>query len=304
MTRVKLPTVLISILAAIIVTATAAAAGGWLVYSPSDPNYPQKVDFAVGCGFVKFANDDPIVYPGVAGASHNHTFGGNLNVHAGSTPSSLAAGSTNCKQHKDKASYWTPTIYAGGKALTPTSTRAYYRAGTNVGSTIKPMPFGLQMLAGNPGATTPQDSRIAGFHCRNSSGATVSKQATPPACPQGSFLEASVVFPNCWDGVNLDSPNHRSHMSYGPFKAPYGCDAAHPVQLPQLTIAQRYPVDATLGKTVTIATNLDPAVSKYTLHADFMNAWDQATMQLLTERCINASVACEDVTDTRMPPAP
>ena len=297
-------TATVVLLAAGIATAQPASAASWTVYSPSNPDYPQRVDFAVGCSFVKFANDDPIVYPNQPGASHNHTFGGNQHIHAGSTPASLAAGTTNCKQHMDKAAYWTPTIYANGKALTPTSTRAYYRAGTTDGAIVKPVPFGLQMLAGNPSATSPQDARIAGFHCRNSSGPTVSKQALPPSCPVGSFLEASVIFPNCWDGVNLDSPDHRSHMSYGPRTAPYGCDSAHPVQLSQLTIAQRYPIDATLGKTVTLASGLSAANSKYTLHADFMNAWDPATMKLLTERCINASVACADVTDARMPPAP
>lgn len=34
----------------------------------------------------------------------------------------------------------------------------------------------------------------------------------------------------CWDGVNLDSANHKSHVTFG-----YnGCPASHPVRLPQV----------------------------------------------------------------------
>ena len=31
-------------------------------------------------------------------------------------------------------------------------------------------------------------------------------------CPGG--MRAQVYFPSCWDGVNLDSPDHKSHVSY------------------------------------------------------------------------------------------
>lgn len=31
-------------------------------------------------------------------------------------------------------------------------------------------------------------------------------------CPQG--LRTQIVFPSCWDGKNLDSSDHQSHMSY------------------------------------------------------------------------------------------
>ena len=27
-------------------------------------------------------------------------------------------------------------------------------------------------------------------------------------------LEVSLSFPTCWDGINIDSENHRSHVSY------------------------------------------------------------------------------------------
>ena len=60
-----------------------------------------------------------------------------------------------------------------------------------------------------------------------------------------------VTFPTCWDGVNLDSPDHQSHVAYAaiPYE-PYAdpiitrpytpaqergkCPDTHPVHLPQL----------------------------------------------------------------------
>ena len=49
-------------------------------------------------------------------------------------------------------------------------------------------------------------------------------------CPDG--MRAQVYFPSCWDGVNLDSPDHKSHMSY-PIGAFNGgvCPSSHPKRL-------------------------------------------------------------------------
>lgn len=42
---------------------------------------------------------------------------------------------------------------------------------------------------------------------------------------------------SCWDGKNVDSPDHKSHVSYpqtGSFESTGPCPASHPVRLPQL----------------------------------------------------------------------
>jgi len=54
-------------------------------------------------------------------------------------------------------------------------------------------------------------------------------------CPRG--IRASVIFPSCWDGKNLDSPDHRSHVAYSPRSktlAGADCPASHPVRVPQV----------------------------------------------------------------------
>lgn len=54
-------------------------------------------------------------------------------------------------------------------------------------------------------------------------------------CPAGIMINQR--FPTCWDGVNLDSPNHMDHMAYpetGTFESGGPCPASHPVRMPQV----------------------------------------------------------------------
>ena len=45
-------------------------------------------------------------------------------------------------------------------------------------------------------------------------------------CPQG--IRSQVFFPSCWDGVNLDTDDHQSHMAY-PNQGDSGvCPDSHP----------------------------------------------------------------------------
>ncbi|GAW19122.1 hypothetical protein ANO14919_086060 [Xylariales sp. No.14919] len=44
-------------------------------------------------------------------------------------------------------------------------------------------------------------------------------------------------FPTCWDGKNLDSPDHLSHMAYtesGTFETGGPCPESYPVRMSQL----------------------------------------------------------------------
>jgi hypothetical protein len=272
-----------------------ASASGFRVLSPTASDFPQHVDWVTVCFVTKRAPDDPIVFPGQPGKSHDHTFSGSLAINASSTADELLRSPTNCTNSGDKSSYWMPTLLVNGNPRLPYQVRAYYRAGTRDTTQLHTIPFGLKMLAGNAMATSPQSAGIAGFQCRiEGQGATVSKQSLPPQCGSTALLEMSVIFPNCWDGKNLDSADHRSHMSYA---SGYKCDAAHPVQIPQLTLAERFTPGTTNG-TITLSSMNSPL----TLHADFFNAWDPRSLDVLMKYCIYAHVFCETVSDSRMPP--
>lgn len=260
--------------------------------NPDD--YRQHVDFNVVCKVSRVAPDDPIVFFGQPGASHKHVFAGNTSVNASSTLATLEAGTSNCLLDRDTASYWQPQLYdSSGKALLPYQLRAYYRAGTL--NTVSHLPHGLRMLAGDPHAVQLQSKSIAGWQCRHVSPDTIAigKQAALPTCNSADLLEGSVVFPNCWDGVNLDAVDHRSHMAYGTGDS---CDAAHPVRLPQLTLAYRYSPGQTNSQSYLSSMN-----TSLTLHADFFNAWNQTTLNQLVDRCINSGVHCGDVSPSHFP---
>jgi hypothetical protein len=277
------------------ISSQTASASGFRVLSTTASDFPQHVDWVTVCFVTKRAPDDPIVFPGQPGKSHDHTFSGSLAINASSTANELLRSPTNCTNSGDKSSYWMPTLLVNGKPRLPYQVRAYYRAATRDTTQLRTIPFGLKMLAGDAMATSPQNAGIAGFQCRiEGKGATVRKQSLPPQCGSTALLEMSVIFPNCWDGKNLDSPDHRSHMSYA---TGYKCDAAHPVQIPQLTLAERFKPGTTSG-TITLSSMNSPL----TLHADFFNAWDPRSLDALMKYCIYAHVFCETVSDTRMPP--
>ena len=47
-------------------------------------------------------------------------------------------------------------------------------------------------------------------------------------------LEMSIQLPDCWDGVSLDSDNHRDHVSYEDEDTEL-CPPTHPTRIPRVT---------------------------------------------------------------------
>ena len=97
----------------------AAFAGG----KPRDLPQPTSradlvgVNFVESCRFSHRSPDDPIVFPGKPGASHDHTFVGNRSTNASSTFGSLRSSGTTCMRAADTAAYWVPTLYQGANAV-------------------------------------------------------------------------------------------------------------------------------------------------------------------------------------------
>src|SRR5919106_1763540 len=118
------------------------------------------VNFVENCRFSHSAADDPIVFPGKAGASHDHTFVGNRSTSAFSTYASLRRSGTSCRRAEDTAGYWVPTLLQNATPLFPRSATIYYRRGTL--APITTFPNNLRMIAGDATATTPQGMRRLG----------------------------------------------------------------------------------------------------------------------------------------------
>ena len=237
------------------------------------------VNFVESCLFSHRAPDDPIVSPGKPGASHDHTFVGNRTTNAFSTFGSLRSGSTTCRRAEDTAAYWAPTLYQGAQPVLPLGATIYYRRATL--EAVHTFPNGLRMIAGDATATSPQGGRVTFWSC---GAALVAPSATVPSCPEarGSLLRLHVRFPSCWNGRQLDSADHKSHMAYA--RSP-SCPSTHPFAVPQITLIYTYPTRG--GEGFSLASG-----GQYSAHADFFNAWNLGTLRKLVEDCLNALVHC------------
>lgn len=243
------------------------------------------------CNYSHSFKDDPIVFPGMLSASHLHDFVGNKRTDAFSTAASLQAGGTTCAMPDDTSAYWIPATYKNGVHLTPSATARnvllYYRRG-RVGDsvTIKPFPPGLRLLMGNMHARTPAENPAIGkgnIYWKCGGGKNPHLTSPPTSCPGDRLISLVFVLPQCWDGKNLDSPDHASHMAYATSSS---CPTTHPVALPRITAYWRIPTGSAVG---TISHSSGPY---FTAHMDFFNAWDGAALQALVTDCINANADC------------
>jgi hypothetical protein len=244
----------------------------------------------VSCQYSHSAADDPIVAPEQPGAAHLHDFAAATTTDAFSTPDSLRAGGSTCAIPGDASAYWVPALYVDGVHVPPTATARdalfyYRRVAAPAGTTVATIPDGLKMIIGNAAATSPTENPQLGtdiiFKCGPGSGENL--PAPPEQCESG-VLVLSLRFPNCWNGTDLDSLDHRSHMAY-PVSG--RCPATHPVNIPRVESFFRYPVGT--GPMGEISFSSGPY---WTLHQDFLNAWEPATLQRLVDACINALVDC------------
>jgi hypothetical protein len=237
------------------------------------PPFQKPGIFRSTCAPSHVAMDDPILHPGMPGMSHSHEFFGNTTTSAASTYVSLRAGSTTCDRPGDTAAYWVPSLLSHGVRVPPAFAFAYYLRAGKPGKLAAP-PAGLKVIAGDAKATAPQSTGVTGWKCEGVGGRL---SAVPVACP-GGRLVLVVDFPDCWNGVDLDSPDHRQHLAYSTARR---CPAGHPVSIPQLSLRIHYRV--TDISALTFASG-----SVYSAHADFFNAWDQSVLGGLVARFTNA----------------
>ena len=98
------------------------------------------------------------------------------------------------------------------------------------------------------------------------------------------MLESYLDFPQCWNGRDLDSADHKSHMAYPvnqrlPVQPPgAGAEAAPGAALP----GERQPGRASGW----------PPGRGYTMHGDFFNAWPVAEMERRVRDCIRPIIKC------------
>jgi hypothetical protein len=168
---------------------------------------------------------------------------------------------TSCSFSEDFSNYWTAVLYFRARNGTFKRVPQIVSEGlTGIGGiTVYYIPTpsnqtlvtafrpGFRMLAGDAAGMSPGSARkvchrcmpVSGdnsnLNCANPDGETLPKAM----CPGG--MRSIITFPTCWDGVNLDSPDHKSHVTYTALGSgdidvgPTGsCPASHPVVIPQV----------------------------------------------------------------------
>ncbi|MFI1991827.1 DUF1996 domain-containing protein [Actinoplanes sp. NPDC020271] len=258
--------------------------GGGTTTPTIPPGAVRVAEFLADCPFTHRLPDDPIVFPNLPGASHLHSFFGSEVTNASTTVNDLINANSNCNPSIDKSSYWIPTLYQDNVPVEPV-TGVFYYLGEGVSDALiaqtRPLPLGLRIVAGNAKATGPADNTIARWSCLHHG--EVNPLSDFVNCPAGSMLESYLDFPHCWDGKNLDSADHRSHMAYPVNNA---CPASHPVVVPKLRQVMRYPVNGDPSR-LRLASG-----GGYTMHGDFFNAWPVDEMARRVDDCIRIIVKC------------
>ncbi len=303
---------------------------------PAPASGDQIGAFRFICRHTNLAADDPTVYPGRPGASHLHDQTGVYGWNASSTYRNLrtGGGGSGCndvagQDHNpaernwsaNRTPYWQPALLDGkGNVILADYTSFYYKRRSAsdpvvsdpanpkyIGQAV-PLPNGLKFIFGafmDPGKA-PVPPFVYG--CIDAKGhpiATDGSFAGAVACvkshngPTGAGYQLNIhqSAPSCWDGVNLDSPDHRSHMAY-PKDTHLGyskCDAAHPFVVPTFTYAADYTLlstdDGDIHFSSDEADNSKPR--GWSFHVDYgPAAWDPVVLKMWTDGCINKVLNC------------
>lgn len=279
--------------------------------------------FATSCGVNAeglFNSDNLIAAPGVSnGAHHFHDYVGNQANNALASDEDLAAGDTSCADQGDKSSYYWPVLRLqngsdeqdaqspgggiegnAGEIVTPAEVTLTFQG--NERGEVTEMPRLLRIITGDAKAFVNGNTNAnASWSCTGFEDRQLKDKY--PLCPSGSDVVRTFTFQSCWDGRNIDSANHRTHMAFAAAdgSCPEGFRA-----VPRLVQRVVYDVAAPSledgGRTVPLfAVDSFPEQlhKPVTDHSDFINVFDEDLMREMVE-CINSGRECGPDT----PPGP
>jgi Domain of unknown function (DUF1996) len=140
--------------------------------------------------------------------------------------------------------------------------------------------------------------KAVGYNCLNydqPANAALGLKQLPQNLRCKDGLRSEVFFPSCWNGKDVDSPDHRDHMRYPSLMDDGDCPKGFETRVVSLFYETIWDVDKFYGKKGQFVFSTgDPTGFGY--HGDFMNAWDGDVLQSAINTCTSLSgeiTACD-----------
>jgi len=267
---------------------------------------PDQQVFTLNCVPLTIQRSDLIVNPGEPGGHVHAVIGGNAFRRTMGRMDANNGTQTTCNKALDRSNYWVPQLYHQradktfemveyrGSAVYYELRSCDYKPGLKNCAYDKPnfavplaFPYGFRMVAGDTNRRTFNQSdkaqRASHVSCIDGNPGGNFYGFPPQKCGTHRW---EVYFPSCWDGVNLDSPDHKSHVAYpaiGDFN--FGvCPESHPVALFSLFLEFFFTTGVYNDINKFVFANGD--ATGYGFHGDFIMGWtDRNLLQTAHRDC-------------------
>ncbi|KAH3987405.1 hypothetical protein HBI80_100720 [Parastagonospora nodorum] len=291
------------------------------------------------CSQLVVERTDPLVNPGMKYTPHLHQIVGGDAFNISMDPSTDLAKSstcTSCSFTQDKSNYWTavmffkakngtyirvPQIGNGGpqgKLVNDGGLDVYYIPSGKTTAFKK----GFRMLVGSATNTDSSKVKLANIchRCWTSPSESTFVGGVPcsgsdtvaiPKDTKCKLIRQTLIFPACWNGKDLDSPDHQSHVAYGQGSGANGggsCPSTHPVKLPQIMYEVMWDVNKFADKSLWPTDGSDPFVYSMNIggaaaHGDYVFGWEGDSLQKAMDNNCNLNTACPKAGLTVQQPA-